>query len=67
MKIELSESQLKNLGLFLGRTQLSGGEVSAFVELVGTIEQQERANAESDTKNVKIKEEVKKEDGKSKE
>jgi len=35
--IELTDDQLKNLMVFLNRVNLVGGEVSAYVELVGVI------------------------------
>jgi len=34
MKYEVSETQLRNLSLFLGRTTLQGNEVQAFNDLM---------------------------------
>lgn len=41
MKIELSEEQLKNLRVFLGRTQLQGSEVPVLVDLLNALNKKE--------------------------
>lgn len=38
MKIELTFEQIKNLKIFLGRTDLKGAEVAPFLEIMKAIE-----------------------------
>ena len=46
MKFELTPQQVKDLKVFLGRTQLQGSEVGSFVQLVNKIEQMEQKEKE---------------------
>lgn len=45
MKLELTKDQLNNLSVFLQRTQMSGQEVTAYLELLQIINQLTNENA----------------------
>jgi len=49
--VQLTETQMSNLKTFLDRVQLSGKEVSAFLEILQTLEQSvQRAQQEANKK-----------------
>lgn len=47
MEILLTEEQVKNLKVFLSRTQLSGSEVVAYVEILNAISKAEKDEKDS--------------------
>jgi len=57
MKFEISNQQLANLGEFLNRVQLKGGEVNAFIELAGVfknpIKEEKEVSGETEKKEEK--------------
>lgn len=42
MKVKLSREQIKNLIVFLSRTDLKGSEVEAFVQIINQLNQAEQ-------------------------
>ena len=47
MEILLTEEQVKNLKIFLSRTQLSGSEVVAYVEILNKLSKAEQDETDS--------------------
>lgn len=53
--MKLTQEQLKNLGLFLGRIQLSGNEVPAFNDLVAALNRPDEEAVKVEVKEDKVK------------